>query len=170
MRARIADAGGDPSASASWRSRRASGPTPSSAAVGAGLVDVGENYAQELVGKAAELAGDVQPRWHFIGRLQRNKVRALAALVALWHSVDRLALGAEIAKRAPGAQVLVQVNVSGEPRRAGARPTAVAELVGRLVDLGLEVDGLMTVGPTGARGGPAGFALLRRSPTTSTSG
>src|SRR5204862_2125272 len=55
-------------------------------AVAAGVVDVGENRAQELLEKAPAVPG---ARWHFIGRLQRNKVRALAPWVTLWHSVDR---------------------------------------------------------------------------------
>ena len=64
-------------------------------------------------------------RWHFIGRLQRNKVRTIAPHVALWQSVDRPELGAEIARRAPGAAVLVQVNVSGEPTKGGCAPDDV---------------------------------------------
>ena len=59
------------------------------------------------------------PRWHFIGRLQRNKVDALAPHVALWQSVDRDELADEIARHAPGAAVLVQVNVAGEAQKGG---------------------------------------------------
>jgi uncharacterized pyridoxal phosphate-containing UPF0001 family protein len=86
-------------------------------------------------------------RWHFIGRLQRNKVkddRAACRVVAL-----RRSRGArhEIARHAPGARVLVQVNVAGEDRKGGCAPTEVAPLVETLVDLGLAVDGLMTVPP-----------------------
>ena len=162
VRARISDAGGDLERVAIVAVTKGFGPDAVVAAVGAGLVDVGENYAQELVGKAADLPGDVQPRWHVIGRLQRNKVRALAPLVVRWDSVDRWSLGAEIAKRAPGAHVLVQVNVSDEPQKGGCAPDGVAELVGRLVDAGLEVDGLMAVGATGApEEARPGFALLR---------
>jgi pyridoxal phosphate enzyme (YggS family) len=163
VRARITDAGGDLDRVGIVAVTKGFGPDAVVAAVGAGLVEVGENYAQELVGKAAELAGDVQPRWHLIGRLQRNKVRALASLVARWDSVDRSSLGAEIAKRAPGAHVLVQVNVSEEPQKGGCPPDDVAELVGRLVDSGLQVEGLMAVGATGApEVARPGFALLRR--------
>jgi hypothetical protein len=89
------------------------------------------------------------PRWHAIGRLQRNKVRKAAPFVSLWHSVDRLSLGAEIARCAPGAAVLVQVNTSGEKAKGGCTPSMAAGLVDGLVDLGLDVQGLMTIAPAG---------------------
>jgi len=76
-------------------------------------------------------------------------VRHLAPYVALWHSVDRVEVGAEIAKRAPGAAVLAQVNVSGEPQKGGCEPGATAVLVGALRELGLDVLGLMGVAPAG---------------------
>lgn len=121
------------------------------AALAAGLVDIGENYAQELVAKAEALeTSEVRPRWHFIGQLQRNKVRSLAPLVHLWQSVDRLRLGEEISRRAPGASVLVEVNLTDDPARGGARPGLVAGLVDGLRDLGLTVEGLMAVGRQGA--------------------
>ena len=86
-----------------------------------GVVDVGENRAQELLAKAPECA-DLPARWHFVGRLQRNKVRALAAHVVRWHTVDRVELGAEIARHAPGARVLVEVNLGDEPQKGGCAP------------------------------------------------
>jgi uncharacterized pyridoxal phosphate-containing UPF0001 family protein len=139
------------------------------AAVEAGLLDVGENYAQECEAKlgpvAARLAADgveARPRLHFIGRLQSNKVRLLAGHVALWQSVDRASLGAEIARRAPGSAVLVQVNVSDEPAKGGCAPDEVDGLVDLLAGQELDVQGLMAVGRTG---GPElarpGFAWLR---------
>src|SRR5687767_11764134 len=82
----------------------------------AGATDIGENRAQELRDKMAVL-GD-RPRWHFVGPLQTNKVRALAGRVALVHSVDRFGLGEAIARRASaiGAtqDVLIEVNLGGE--------------------------------------------------------
>ena len=108
-----------PNAFVFWRSRKVTALTRC-AALDSGLVDIGENYAQELVAKAVELA-DESPRWHFIGQVQRNKVRQVAHLVHLWQSVDRLRLGEEIAKRSPGASVLVEVNLTEDPGRGGAR-------------------------------------------------
>ncbi len=112
----------------------------------AGIVDLGESYAQELVAKAPLVSG---VRWHLIGRLQRNKVRSLAPLVALWHSVDRSELGTEIARRAPGASVLVQVNATGEMQKGGCPPEDVPRLVDALRADDLDVRGLMTVGVAG---------------------
>ncbi|HZM31660.1 MAG TPA: YggS family pyridoxal phosphate-dependent enzyme [Acidimicrobiales bacterium] len=120
-------------------------------AVAAGLADVGESYVQELVAKAGELdaAGGPAPRWHAIGRLQRNKVRKAAPLVALWHSVDRAELGAEIARWATGAAVLVQVNTAGEAAKGGCAPAEAPALVEDLVTRGLDVRGLMAMAPAG---------------------
>lgn len=120
------------------------------AALAAGLPDVGENYAQELVAKADEL-GDraAGARWHMIGRLQRNKVRLLADRVAWWQTVDRLELAAEIARRAPGARVLVQLNLSGEEHKGGCPIDGGAELVTACRDLDVRVEGLMGVAPAG---------------------
>ncbi|MFM7617503.1 MAG: YggS family pyridoxal phosphate-dependent enzyme [Actinomycetes bacterium] len=113
-----------------------------------GLVELGENRAQELLAKAPVLAGlDAAPTWHFVGRLQRNKVGALSPYVALWHTVDRLPLGEVIARRAPGARVLVEVNLGEEPQKGGAAPSEVPALVDGLAGLGLDVAGLMTVAP-----------------------
>lgn len=164
VRDRIAAAGGDPDAVALLAVTKGFGPEVAIAAAEAGLVDLGENYAQELVAKAPAVAeAGHEVRWHAIGRLQRNKVRQLAGVVHLWQSVDRASLGAEIAKRAPGARVLVQVNVSDEPQKGGCPPEEAPELVRALGDGGLVVEGLMTVGRTGppdeAR---AGFTLLSR--------
>ena len=125
------------------------GPEAVTAAVGAGLAEVGENYAQELVDKADALGPAAGAVWHFIGRLQRNMVRHLAPYVTLWQTVDRAELAAEIARRAPGAAVLVQLNLSGDPGKGGCPPAASDELVGRARDLGLDVRGLMGVGPAG---------------------
>ena len=157
IRDRIAAAGGDPDAVTLVAVTKGHALDAHRAALDAGLVDLGESYAQELVPKADELA-DPRVRWHFIGQLQRNKVRLVAHAVTLWQSVDRLSLGAEIAQRAPGAAVLAQVDLSGAPGRGGVPPELVPGLVAGLVDLGLEVRGLMAVGPPGPPAGTrAGF-------------
>lgn len=130
-------------------------------ALDAGLTDLGENRAQELLAKAPVLAErPVPPRWHFVGQLQRNKVAALTAWVGCWQSVDRLLLGEAIAKRAPGARVLVEVNLGEEPTKGGCAPAELDGLVAALQALDLAVDGLMTVVPLA--GDPRGwFAALR---------
>lgn len=133
-------------------------------AIAAGLEDIGENYAQELVAKRAELiAGGpgAEVRWHFIGGLQRNKVKLLAGTVHLWQTVDRESLVDEIAKRSPGDAVLIQVNTTGEPQKAGCDPSAASALVDRGREHGLDVRGLMTVGPTSQDDPRPAFARLR---------
>lgn len=135
------------------------------AATGAGLADLGENYAQELLSKAGVLSArhgpEFQPHWHFIGRIQRNKIRKIAGQVHLWQSVDRPEVAAEIARWAPGAKVLVQVDVAGTEGRGGCQPADTADLVDSCRQAGLEVNGLMAVGrpgpPEHAR---SGFRML----------
>ncbi|MEX0847013.1 MAG: YggS family pyridoxal phosphate-dependent enzyme [Ilumatobacteraceae bacterium] len=131
------------------------------AAAAAGADSIGENYAQEVVAKLTGHHG--HPPVHFIGQLQSNKVRALAPFVDVYETVDRASLASEIAKRAPGAQVLVQVTTTGESGKGGCRPEGVAALVERCRELGLQPIGLMTVGPTdgGAEAARAGFRAVR---------
>lgn len=131
------------------------------AAARVGLADFGENYAQELAQKASEVAA-APIRWHFIGGLQRNKIKVLADAVHLWHSIDRLSLVRTLAERSPGARLLIQVNTTEEEQKSGCRPDEASTLVGEAEQLGLRVMGLMTIGPTepGADPRPA-FAGLR---------
>jgi pyridoxal phosphate enzyme (YggS family) len=116
----------------------------------AGCDAVGENYAQEVVQKADEVAIADRLPVHFIGQLQSNKIKQLAGIVDVWQSVDRLALLTEIAKRSSqaGAEVFIQVNVTGEDGKGGCTPGEVGELIRSAIDVGLTVGGLMTVGPT----------------------
>lgn len=164
LRRRIADAGGAPDEVAILAVTKGFGPWAPLAAAQVGLTEVGENYAQELIAKAAAVAESAGQAvaWHAIGRLQRNKVKALAPLVARWESVDRTELAEEIARRAPGARVLVQVNVSGEAQKGGASVSATPSLVRSCQELGLAVEGLMAVGATGGdETARPGFAVLR---------
>lgn len=124
------------------------------AAVRAGCTDVGESYAQELLAKRRRLAEDDATRsssvpWHFVGRLQSNKVRQLAGVVDVWQSVDRSSLAGEIARRDPGATVLVQVDLAGLAGRGGAPMREVPTLVEHVRSVGLDVVGLMGVGVPG---------------------
>jgi pyridoxal phosphate enzyme (YggS family) len=109
----------------------------------------GANRAQELLAKADALAAAPDVCWHFLGRLQRNKVRSLAGKVTWWQSVDREALGVAIARHVPGAQVLVEVNLALEPQKGGCAPTDAPALADALRRLGLRVEGLMTIPPAG---------------------
>ncbi|HUF97881.1 MAG TPA: YggS family pyridoxal phosphate-dependent enzyme [Ilumatobacter sp.] len=126
----------------------------------AGYHAVGENYVQEVVSKSDALAGVAL---HFIGQLQTNKVRQLAGRVAVYETVDRVRLIDEIARRDPGARVLLQVDTSGETGKGGCPLAGVDDLLESALAAGLVVDGLMTVGPTG--GGPdaerSGFRAVR---------
>jgi len=170
IRDRVARAGGDPSRVRLIAVTKGHPPSLVVAAIAAGLLDLGESYVQELTTKAAALEAPssgvssvaVVPRWHLIGRLQRNKVRDAAPHVSLWHSVDRLSLGAEVARHAPGAEVLVQVNVAGEQQQGGCPPERVAAVVEGCADLGLDVRGLMAIGVRGAEAETsAGFRVVR---------
>jgi len=121
-------------------------------AYAAGQRIFGENYVQELTDKAAALADLADLELHFIGHLQRNKVKDVLRVRALVETVDSERLGEEIAKRADAlgarAPILVQVNVAREPQKAGCDPDAVRALLSRLRGLGaLEIRGLMTIPP-----------------------
>ncbi|HZQ28873.1 MAG TPA: YggS family pyridoxal phosphate enzyme [Acidimicrobiales bacterium] len=122
------------------------GPEAAQAAVDAGVTDVGENYAQELLAKEAAVPA---ARWHFMGHVQRNKVAKLAPHVHLWQSVGGEDVGRVIAGHAPAAHVLVQVNLSGLPQRNGCDWDEAAPLVDRLRDVGLDVQGVMGVAGPG---------------------
>jgi hypothetical protein len=119
------------------------------AAAAAGARDFGENYAQELATKRAA-CGDAQVRWHFIGRLQRNKAKLVAGQVALVHAVDSAELAEELARRAGGVvqPVLIAVNVGGEATKGGITPEAAGALAASIAAIpGVRLDGLMTMPP-----------------------
>ena len=122
---------------------------------------VGENYAQELLTKVA--LGPVGLPVHFIGAIQSNKVRQLAPHVTVWQGVDRLSVIQELSKRAPGSQILLQVNTTGEESKSGVTPSALETLLNSAISSGLDVRGLMTIGPTTADSGEArkAFSSLR---------
>lgn len=133
------------------------------AAVAAGCRVVGENYAQELLSKRSVIER-LRPDVQFIGRLQSNKVRQLVGVVDVWASLDRTSVIDEVAKRAPGSRVLIQVDTTGNPDKGGCGVGETAALVDRATALGLVVEGLMTVGPTGVapEGARDGFRRVRR--------
>jgi pyridoxal phosphate enzyme (YggS family) len=110
----------------------------------------GENYVQECAAKAAAVAESVE--WHFIGHLQSNKVRQLAGLVTMIHSVDRLSLAREIdsqwGRLGACCDLLVQVNVSGEASKSGTSLDEAVSLVRQVAALPhLRIRGLMAMPP-----------------------
>ncbi|HEY4116854.1 MAG TPA: YggS family pyridoxal phosphate-dependent enzyme [Byssovorax sp.] len=122
-------------------------------AMRAGQRDFGENYAQELEAKVAELAADAQgARFHFIGQLQRNKVAKVIACARVVHVVDRAELAREIDKRAHAigarVRVFVEVNVGGEASKGGAAPADLGALLDAVRACGsLDLAGLMAIPP-----------------------
>jgi pyridoxal phosphate enzyme (YggS family) len=118
----------------------------------AGQRDFGENYVQEWREKADALADLPGLVWHFVGSLQTNKVKYLAARVGLIHTVDREELGREIARRwekaGARARVLVEVNLGGEVSKGGCAAGQVPALVEALRGLpSLQVAGLTAIPP-----------------------
>ena len=113
---------------------------------------LGENRADQLVEKTNP--GQDQDGWHFIGRLQRNKIRDVAPRISLFHSLDSERLAASLDTWVEDhlvAQlpVLVQVNIAGESRKAGIDPVQASDLILRWIDLfpALRFCGLMTMAP-----------------------
>lgn len=133
------------------------------AAARCGIGHIGESYAQECVAKLAEATAEPMPQVHFVGRLQRNKVRVLAGRVDMWQTVDRPELASEIGRRAPGSQVMIQVNISGEASKGGCAPGEAETLAGAVSDAGLRLVGLMGIAPLcPPEGRRESFRSLRR--------
>ncbi len=119
-------------------------------ALQAGQLLFGENYVQELLEKTRELPKNIQ--WHFIGSLQSNKVKYLAGLTSMIHSVDRLSLAREIsrqwAKIDERCTILLQVNISGEETKSGTTTDGLLQLARDIAQLSnVRVRGLMTMPP-----------------------
>jgi pyridoxal phosphate enzyme (YggS family) len=126
------------------------GPEAIRAAWAAGQRDFGESRIQEALAKIPDAPGGV--RWHFIGHLQKNKVRRALPLFDLFHSIDSVEL-AESVDRIAGEdglrpRVLLEVNVSGEASKFGFSPAALESGIGQLLALPrIEIEGLMTLAP-----------------------
>lgn len=151
VRGRITAAGGDPAAVEVVAVTKGLGADAVLGALGAGLRSIGENYAGELLSKVQQLPRDASEtaHWHFIGSIQRRTVGRLAGLVTCWQSVWRLEEGETITRHAPGANVLVEVNLAGADNRPGVPIAELSSTVGALARLGLDVRGVMGVGPPG---------------------
>jgi pyridoxal phosphate enzyme (YggS family) len=122
-------------------------------AMDAGQLAFGENYLQEGLDKIAAVAKarpDSQPEWHFIGPIQSNKTRPIAASFDWVHTVERLKIAQRLSEQRDPAlgplQICLQVNISGEASKSGAHPGEILELaraVGALPNLRLR--GLMAI-------------------------
>jgi pyridoxal phosphate enzyme (YggS family) len=116
--------------------------------VEAGLTALGENRVQEARDKIKILGRPVP--WHLIGHLQTNKVRDALELFDLIHSLDRLDLARELERRAGDrlVNVLLEVNIAGEPSKSGFAPDAVAPALDAIGEMRhLRVGGLMAIPP-----------------------
>jgi hypothetical protein len=122
------------------------------AAYAAGQRDFGENYVQELLDKARALADLPGIRWHFIGRLQRNKVKQALQVAEVVHTVDREELVTELERRAAASgrkvDVLLEINVGGEASKGGCAPEALGALLDAVrASAHLRAVGLMAIPP-----------------------
>lgn len=191
VRARIERAGADPGRVRVVAVTKGFGPDAVVAAVAAGLTDVGENYAQELLSKWGSVGRAAT--WHFLGAIQRNKVARLAPYVDCWQGVSRVVEGEEIRRFRPGPDLtgatalgdarssaaspsavgadgaplaapslLVEVDTTGRAGRGGCAPATVPVVVDGLRAAGCQVDGLMAVAPVGAAAARDAFATVAR--------
>jgi len=119
------------------------------AALACGQVEFGENYAQELRDKSADLTPAV---WHFIGPLQENKINMIVGRAACIHTISREKTLLAVERRAASLgivqDVLVQVNTGGEPQKNGLEPGALAAFLGLFEGTPhVKCRGLMTLPP-----------------------
>jgi len=122
------------------------------AAMNAGITELGENRLQEALPKLEVLGGQIGLTWHFIGHLQRRKVKAVVGRFQLIHSVDSVDLAQEINRRAEQSgirqSILLEVNVGNEPSKTGFITQDLAHALPLLDGMRyLEVKGLMTIPP-----------------------
>jgi pyridoxal phosphate enzyme (YggS family) len=126
-------------------------PEALAAAYDAGARDFGENYVQEAVAKRSALGERSALRWHLIGNLQSNKARVAVATFDLIHTLDRASLANALhrVRQTPPLPVLIEVNIGGEPSKAGVAPPAAEALINEVRDR-VAIEGLMTVPPASA--------------------
>ncbi len=117
----------------------------------AGIDIFGENYVQELLTKYDKIGNRVE--WHFIGHLQRNKVKKIVGVVDMIQTLDNLKLAEELEKRFSKVdriiEVLIEVNIAREPQKAGVLPEDVIPFVKEVSERFryIKIKGLMTMGP-----------------------
>jgi uncharacterized pyridoxal phosphate-containing UPF0001 family protein len=118
------------------------------AAYAAGLLDIGENYPDELLAKA----GEPRPEgavWHMLGAIQRRRIKTLACVVGCWQTVSREVEISSLAEHSPGTSVFIQIDTSGIAGRNGCTPDEAPSIVSAARDHGLDLRGFMTIGPLG---------------------
>jgi hypothetical protein len=155
LRRRIAAAGGDPERVTVVAVTKGHGPPAALAALAVGVLDLGENYATELLNTSAAVSshgGDAVEgaRWHFLGAVQRNKVSRLAPVVSCWQGVSRPEEAVAIARRRPRAEIFVEIDTTAESGRGGCAPAEAGRVVEAARKAGCTVRGLMTVAPLGS--------------------
>jgi pyridoxal phosphate enzyme (YggS family) len=121
------------------------------AVAGAGVRDIGESYLQEALEKIEQLR-DLAVTWHFIGRLQANKTRVIAATFDWVHAVERLKIAERLSEQrpfhAPPLNVCLQVNIAGEASKGGVTPAELPALAAAVAVLPrLKLRGLMCIPP-----------------------
>ncbi len=119
-------------------------------AVEAGVTIIGENYVQEAFA-AFEVVGPLV-KWHFIGHLQKNKVKKAVQIFDMIETVDSIELASEIDKRCSQhgriMPVLVEINSGREPQKFGILPEEAESLIQEMLPLqNVKIEGLMTMGP-----------------------
>jgi len=115
-----------------------------------GIKVIGENYAQEALAKFKVLGNKV--KYHFIGHLQKNKVRKIVSFIDMIETVDSERIAKEISKRCEGLNkqmdILIEINSAREPQKSGIFPEAALEFVRNIARLRyVKIKGLMTMGP-----------------------
>jgi pyridoxal phosphate enzyme (YggS family) len=121
------------------------------AVAGAGVRDIGESYVQEALEKIEQLR-DLAVTWHFIGRLQANKTRVIAATFDWVHAVERLKIAERLSEQrpfhAPPLNVCLQVNIADEASKGGVTPAELPALAAAVAVLPrLKLRGLMCIPP-----------------------
>ena len=116
----------------------------------AGIKIIGENYVQEA--EQARQAIENEIEWHFIGHLQKNKVKKAVELFDMIETVDSIDIAREIDKRCARIQktmpVLIEINSGREPQKAGVFPEKAEQLIMEIIPLeNIKIMGLMTMGP-----------------------
>lgn len=119
-------------------------------AISAGITDIGDNHVQEFRQKYEKITGN--PKRHFIGRLQTNKIKYLLGKTDLYHSADRIDLALELSKRSLSAgvtsDILIQINIGNEPSKGGFGADKAESAYERILSLpNLRVRGLMAMLP-----------------------